>query len=575
MAVTISIIVPVYNAGRYLRETLQTVEEQTLTEWEMLLIDDGSTDDSIGIAREFVARHGDRARYLQHPGHANRGQFAARVLGAQHARAEVLALLDADDLWDRDYLEKHLIVWRAAAAHGAAISYGPSRYWFPEAPEGEKDFIQPMPPGAPRMFAPAELLQHFWDAQYGNTPCPSCTFLRRELFTGLAHLEKRAKVSKAYEDQILWWHLAARWSVSVHLQPWVRYRQNPSSSTGSLAGIETARRRAERSFLRVVCHDMARVCPDHHLLRSGVLHAKLVKLSVIRSFAGAISWRVRHISYAFRRSIDRVACVFRTDRRGHGRWSFLADRVRCRLLYRLVQAKVEQPSGTPIVRYYWAHFLDRHRRDIAGRGLEIGTTATIRAYGGNALRQADAIDLTPCSPEVTVVADLSRAESVPSNTYDCFVNQFTMHVVYDVEAALYHSIRMLKPGGVLLANFSCIDYYFARGLDMGTGRPLWMFWWYTPIQVENLIRRVGLSDEDYSLTTYGNLFARVAYQMRMPAEAVPAGKLELVQPGFPLIICVRIKKPADWRVNPPVYRDAWVPTVKAPCHTPLQGEYVE
>jgi hypothetical protein len=64
--------------------------------------------------------------------------------------------------------------------------------------------------------------------------------------------------------------------------------------------------------------------------------------------------------------------------------------------------------GTPIVRYYWADFLEKHRSDIQGRGLEIGATETLQQYGGQALTQAEAIDVTAHSPEVTVVADLTR-----------------------------------------------------------------------------------------------------------------------------------------------------------------------
>src|SRR6266705_5088814 len=161
-------------------------------------------------------------------------------------------------------------------------------------------------------------------------------------------------------------------------------------------------------------------------------------------------------------------------------------------------------------------YLEAHKADIRGTALEIGTTETIRQFGRIAVTRAEAIDLSLHSPEVTVVADLSRADNVPSDHYDCFVNQFTMHLIYDAEAALYHSIRILKPGGVLLVNFPCVDYYFPRGLDMHTGAPLFLFWWFTPIQVENLMRRLGLAQDQYELTIYGNLFARVAYQMNMP-----------------------------------------------------------
>jgi hypothetical protein len=215
--------------------------------------------------------------------------------------------------------------------------------------------------------------------------------------------------------------------------------------------------------------------------------------------------------------------------------------------------------GTPIVRYYWAHFLNHHRSDIRGVGLEIGTTVTLREYGGAAMIRPDALDLSAHSPEITVVADLARADALPANQYDCFINQFTMHLVYDLDAALYHSFRMLKPGGVLLVNFPCVDYYFPTGLDMGTGAPMFLHWWFTPIQVENLLFRAGLSPADYQLEIFGNLFSRVAYQMNLPAEELARQELDHVDPGHPLLICVRAVKPTRWQASKPEYRTPRLP----------------
>jgi SAM-dependent methyltransferase len=230
-------------------------------------------------------------------------------------------------------------------------------------------------------------------------------------------------------------------------------------------------------------------------------------------------------------------------------------------------------KGVPIVRYFWAQFLEKHRADIRGRGLEIGETTTIRAYGGPSLTDADAIDLAPHSPEITVVADLARADEVAGDTYDCFVNQFTMHLIYDLESALYHSFRILKPGGTLLLNFPSVDYCFARGLDMGIGPPMFVFWQFTPLQVENLLRRVGLTEADFELELYGNLFVRIAYQMNMPADELTPAELEYVDPGHPLLICVRAVKPAGWNVARPEPSSPWVPDVTPARWNPVTGHY--
>ena len=225
-----------------------------------------------------------------------------------------------------------------------------------------------------------------------------------------------------------------------------------------------------------------------------------------------------------------------------------------------------------MIRHYWEAFVAAHRDDLRGRGLEVGTTDTLQRHGGPALTSAGAIDVAP-RDGVTVVADLSRADAVADDSFDCFVVPFTMHLIYDVEAALHHAIRMLAPGGVLLVNFPCVDYYFADGLDMGTGRPLFVFWWFTPIQVENLLRRVGLNPDQFSLTVYGNLFSRVAYQMNLPAEELTARERDYHDPGHPLLICARLVKPAGWQAERPAYREPWLPATTPARWNPVTGHY--
>ena len=260
------------------------------------------------------------------------------------------------------------------------------------------------------------------------------------------------------------------------------------------------------------------------------------------------------------------------------RWSTILGfpivrRLRGLQLRRLRPLANGRQRGRPIVRYYWERFLEANRSDIRGRCLEIGSTREIRRYGGRAVTQADAVDVTRHSEEITIVADLSRADHLPGNTYDCFINPFTMHLIYDVEAALYHSVRVLRPGAVLLANFPCVDYYFHRGLDMGTGRPLFMFWWFTPIQVENLFRRIGLHSGEYQIRTDGNLFTRVAYQMNMPSEELSRAELDHVDEGHPLLISVRAVKPMNWQAARPEYRDPWIPSIAPARWNPSTGHY--
>lgn len=96
----VSVIVPCYNQGHFLRAAIESAIAQSIKEWELIVIDDGSTDDTHRIAREF---QDPRIRYFCQE---NRGLAAARNAGIRASRTPLIALLDSDDLWEPQFLEK-------------------------------------------------------------------------------------------------------------------------------------------------------------------------------------------------------------------------------------------------------------------------------------------------------------------------------------------------------------------------------------------------------------------------------------------------------------------------------------
>jgi SAM-dependent methyltransferase len=231
----------------------------------------------------------------------------------------------------------------------------------------------------------------------------------------------------------------------------------------------------------------------------------------------------------------------------------VARSLRCFSLRRTSAVYPGRAVGTQVVRYYWNRFLDERRMDIRGRALEIGVTGTVRHYGGDRLTSAEAIDVSASDPSVTIVADLTKAGHVPSDQFDCFVNQFTMHIMYDFRAALYHSIRILKPGGMLLINFPCRSGYPVNGIPLGSGQSAHVYWWFTPCLVQTVLAEVGIDEHHRQVQTYGNYFALAAYMAGIPSEELTRQELETIDPDFPLLVCVRLEKPRDWS---PAYRPA-------------------
>ena len=101
----VSIVVPVYNAEKFLKDTIQTVLEQTYPNWELLLVDDCSNDNSVGIIKEYV-KDDKRIRLLKNE--KNSGAALTRNHGIKEAKGTYLCFLDADDLWEKEKLEKQL-----------------------------------------------------------------------------------------------------------------------------------------------------------------------------------------------------------------------------------------------------------------------------------------------------------------------------------------------------------------------------------------------------------------------------------------------------------------------------------
>jgi glycosyltransferase involved in cell wall biosynthesis len=129
----VSIIIPCYNYARFLPDAVASVLAQTFTDWELIVVDDGSTDATLTTARQLMARHPDRRiRVFQQP---NAGPAAARNTGAERAAGEYMLFLDADDMLAPTLLECAVAILREQPAVGFVYSgmrlFGQDRHEWP------------------------------------------------------------------------------------------------------------------------------------------------------------------------------------------------------------------------------------------------------------------------------------------------------------------------------------------------------------------------------------------------------------------------------------------------------------
>src|SRR5437773_6200897 len=155
----ISVVIIFCNAERFIQEAIESVFEQTYENWQLLLVDDGSTDRSREIAHRYAEWHPERVYYFEHERHQNRGMSASRNLGIRHAQGQYIAFLDADDVWFSNILEEQVVILEAYPE--AAMADGPIEYWYswtgnPE--DCERDYVEKLGVPLNAMIEPPRLL---------------------------------------------------------------------------------------------------------------------------------------------------------------------------------------------------------------------------------------------------------------------------------------------------------------------------------------------------------------------------------------------------------------------------------
>ena len=101
----VSIITPLYNAEKFIAETIASVQNQTYSNWEHIIVDDASSDSSVKITRD-LATSDERIKFIENS--VNKGAAVCRNRATEEAKGQFIAFLDADDLWSADKLEKQL-----------------------------------------------------------------------------------------------------------------------------------------------------------------------------------------------------------------------------------------------------------------------------------------------------------------------------------------------------------------------------------------------------------------------------------------------------------------------------------
>lgn len=222
----VSVITIFLNGERFIEEAIDSVLAQDFTSFELILVDDGSTDRSSAMAQDYAARYPGRVIYAEHPGHANRGMSASRNRGLGLARGQFIAFIDADDVWNPVKLGEQVAIMDAHPEVGMVA--GTVRYWM--SWDGGTDILKPTGHLHNVVVPAPQASLQLYPLGTAAAPCPSDIMLRADVVSALGGFEEHFTGSRQmYEDQgfLAKLYLAAPTFFSDKV--WLDYRQHDDS----------------------------------------------------------------------------------------------------------------------------------------------------------------------------------------------------------------------------------------------------------------------------------------------------------------------------------------------------------
>jgi glycosyltransferase involved in cell wall biosynthesis len=235
----------VFNGACYLREAIESVLGQTFDDWELIVVDDGSTDDSAAIARSYVKAHPGKIRAIAHPDGGNHGMAAARNLGIAEASGRYIGFLDADDVWLPHKLEEQVAIFDADAR--AALVYGRTLIWYSWSPAANtQDFYYPLGVAPNATYAPPTLFELLLENK-AQTPTTCNALMRVELVAKVGGFDRSFR--GMFEDQTFFARALACAPAYVSDRHWANYRQHDKSCS-AISAVAGRDDRARFAFLR-------------------------------------------------------------------------------------------------------------------------------------------------------------------------------------------------------------------------------------------------------------------------------------------------------------------------------------
>jgi glycosyltransferase involved in cell wall biosynthesis/SAM-dependent methyltransferase len=587
----VSVVIIFLNAEKYLGEAIESVFSQTFTDWELLLVDDGSMDRSTEVALSYARQFATKVTYLQHENHINKGMSASRNLGIERSKGKYIALLDADDVWLPGKLKSQVQILEQHPE--VALVATPAMYWYEDGSRRPQ----------PMTIAPGIVSAGSWIPKIlendNNAACPSAVLMNRELIQRLGGFEDSFRGPlMLFEDQVTWFKLNLEFPVYYTPEQLLLYRIHSESCCMSTPIDQQRAARVvlysrlikmlmnplaadvRRTSLKIMAY--SRLCQlllqasgrSENGAQNGTIINRSPKLTSDQQFYGVLGkfftfllllGRVSEtlasglLSRAF--VIGRVAdeegffgVIKRVPRYLNKKLAnFLPKSIRALAskslqLVSVAKARIRlgigvrplsllwgSDRGLAIHRYYLGQFLQEFRADVRGHCLDFQQDTYATRIGGRAVSKVDVLHIDDSNPLATIIADLTKPNSIPGNQFDCVICTHVLHIIGELDRAVAELYRILKPGGVLLVAVPQVSMCDPGYHEM---------WRFTAEGLSFLLAK-AFGAENVIVRAYGNSLTTAGEIRGLVSTEFSPSVLDYHDPRFAVEVCARAIKQSE------------------------------
>jgi SAM-dependent methyltransferase len=197
--------------------------------------------------------------------------------------------------------------------------------------------------------------------------------------------------------------------------------------------------------------------------------------------------------------------------------------------------------GLAIDRYYIEKFLAENAQFIRGHVLEIKHNHYTVKFGRDRVTKSDVLHPVEGNPDATIIADLTKADHLPSNTFDTIIFTQTLQVIYNINATVATLYRILKPGGTILMTGSGISQISVPDFER------WgEYWRFTTLSARRIFEEAFPKD-CIEVRSYGNVLAAISFLQGLSTEDLKKKELDVEDLNYQMLIAVRAVKPENAR----------------------------